>query len=203
MYARDDQYADAAMREADLCESGAQPPSCSASWSSEESRRENGLPDLLDGVTGQRIRVRRPRAKANNAAQPEYNPDYQAPDGSAALTNVNFYEPGDRQSRLVVTRSRASHADVREDIDDRPSPNSTCQQHCPATALEPSRPYGPPVDYDGTSLREDAGQPPLQADCSTEDGQVRMRQLANVFIELFNASRQSERMAPTPSERAS
>jgi hypothetical protein len=48
---------------------------------------------------------------AGEAAQPEYNLDYQASDGSSVLTNVNFYGPGDRHPRADVMRSRASHTD--------------------------------------------------------------------------------------------
>jgi hypothetical protein len=95
----------------DWCESGAQSPSRSPSWSSEESCRENGLPDVLHGVTSQRIRVRRPRAKASEAAQALYKPEYQDPDGSSVLTNVSFVEREDGRSCAAVARSRARNPD--------------------------------------------------------------------------------------------
>jgi hypothetical protein len=111
MFESDVQFADTAVGGADWCESGAQSPSRSPSWSSEESCRENGLPDVLHGVTSQRIRVRRPRATASEAAQALYNPEYQDPDGSSVLTNVSFVEREDGRSCAAVARSRARNPD--------------------------------------------------------------------------------------------
>jgi hypothetical protein len=51
MFESDVQFADTAVGGGDWCESGAQSPSRSPSGSSEESCRENGLPDVLHGVT--------------------------------------------------------------------------------------------------------------------------------------------------------
>jgi hypothetical protein len=117
MFESDVQFADAAVGGADWCESGGQSPSRSPSWSSEESCRENGLPDVLHGVTSQRIRVRRPRAKASEAAQALYNPEYQDPNGSSVLTNVSFVEREDERASCFQSEPSVRQARARGIVD--------------------------------------------------------------------------------------
>jgi hypothetical protein len=68
---------------------------------------------------------------------------------------------------------------------DRTEPNPNYTDNGLSVPMGPIPQHGPSVRYDGTPVYEGVGPPPSPTDWSRDERQARMRQLANVFIELF------------------
>jgi len=85
---------------------------------------------------------------------------------------------------------------------DRTQRNQNYTDNGLSIPMGPVPQHGRSIRYDGRPIHENVGPPPLLTECSRDERQVRMRQLANVFIELFETSRRNETTARVPPVRA-